>query len=144
MCSQQNKGDEDLPLKLPCRRVIKDTGRLLLIFLIGSIATVCGTLVALKMLPLRSLGADGWKVRACKPQLLALLLQAMWHALPAGTNSDACQACRWPQLWRPGGFCLLLIQVKAACALPTRMTNTSRALSVNGLQAYWRSSQLCG
>eukprot|EP00891_Asterochloris_glomerata_P004584 jgi/Astpho2/4584/e_gw1.00067.194.1_t len=60
-----------LPLAVPLllfsadiRRVIKDTGRLLLIFLIGSVATVCGTLLALKLLPLRSLGADGWKVWA--------------------------------------------------------------------------------
>ena len=47
---------------LLCRRVFKDTGRLLLAFLIGSVATVAGTLVAFKALPLRDMGADGWKV----------------------------------------------------------------------------------
>ena len=69
-CSRLNKGSKFLLWNFAYRRVIKDTGRLLLIFFIGSIATVCGTLVALKMLPLRSLGADGWKVRGCKLQLL--------------------------------------------------------------------------
>lgn len=44
------------------RRVFKDTGRLLLAFLIGSAATVAGTLVAFKALPLRDMGSDGWKV----------------------------------------------------------------------------------
>lgn len=32
-------------------------------FLIGSVATVAGTLVAIKLLPLTDMGADGWKVR---------------------------------------------------------------------------------
>ena len=52
------------------RRVFKDTGRLLLAFLIGSAATVAGTLVAFKALPLRDMGSDGWKV--CRPALRAL------------------------------------------------------------------------
>lgn len=46
---------------LVARRVFKDTGRLLIAFLLGSVATVIGTLVAFKALPLLDLGADGWK-----------------------------------------------------------------------------------
>ena len=42
--------------------MLRDTGRLLVIFLLGSVGTVIGTLVAIKLLPLDSLGADGWKV----------------------------------------------------------------------------------
>ncbi len=42
--------------------MITDTGRLLIIFIAGSIATVIGTLVAFKLLPLLSLGNDSWKV----------------------------------------------------------------------------------
>ncbi|KAK9811913.1 hypothetical protein WJX72_012330 [[Myrmecia] bisecta] len=60
-----------LPLAVPLllysadlKRVVRDTGRLLLAFVIGSFATVAGTLVAAKVLPLTSLGADGWKVAA--------------------------------------------------------------------------------
>ena len=45
------------------RRVFKDTGRLLVAFLLGSVATVIGTLVAFKALPLLDMGADGWKAR---------------------------------------------------------------------------------
>lgn len=51
-----------LLLSADLRRVIKDTGRLLVAFLIGSVATVAGTLVAFKALPLADMGADGWKV----------------------------------------------------------------------------------
>ena len=40
-----------------------DTGRLLLIFVAGSVATLIGTLVAFKLLPLASLGSDSWKVK---------------------------------------------------------------------------------
>ncbi len=40
-----------------------DTGRMLLIFVAGSAATVMGTLAAFRLLPLASLGDDGWKVR---------------------------------------------------------------------------------
>ena len=46
-----------------CRRMLFDTGRLLLIFIAGSFATLIGTLVAFKLLPLASLGSDSWKVR---------------------------------------------------------------------------------
>ena len=42
--------------------MITDTGRLLIIFIAGSVATVMGTLVAFKLLPLLSLGDDSWKV----------------------------------------------------------------------------------
>ena len=44
------------------RRVFKDTGNLLVAFLVGSAATVAGTLVAFKALPLSDMGVDGWKV----------------------------------------------------------------------------------
>ncbi|GJP53803.1 hypothetical protein CLOM_g12938, partial [Closterium sp. NIES-68] len=60
-----------LPLAVPLllfaadlRRVIKDTGRLLLAFCVGAVGTIFGTLVAYAALPLRSLGGDGWKIAA--------------------------------------------------------------------------------
>ena len=51
-------------IRPPCRRMVRDTGRLLSAFLWGSAATVAGSLLAFKLLPLRMLGADGWKVAA--------------------------------------------------------------------------------
>ncbi|KAL3653552.1 hypothetical protein CASFOL_003233 [Castilleja foliolosa] len=60
-----------LPLAVPLllyradmRRVIKSTGALLLAFLLGSVATTVGTVVAFKLVPMRSLGQDGWKIAA--------------------------------------------------------------------------------
>ncbi|GFY84163.1 keratin-associated protein, putative [Actinidia rufa] len=60
-----------LPLAVPLllfradlRRVIRDTGKLLLAFLIGSVATTIGTAVAFFLVPMRSLGQDGWKIAA--------------------------------------------------------------------------------
>lgn len=44
--------------------MVRDTGRLLSAFVWGSVATVAGSVLAFKLLPLRSLGADGWKVAA--------------------------------------------------------------------------------
>lgn len=46
------------------RRVIQSTGRLLLAFLLGSVATVIGTVVAYWIVPMRSLGSDSWKIAA--------------------------------------------------------------------------------
>ena len=47
------------------RRVISDTGSVLIAFLVGALATVVGTLVAFPLLPMRALGAqNGYKV-AC-------------------------------------------------------------------------------
>ena len=46
------------------RRVVRDTGSLLAAFGVGACATIVGTLVAYPLLPMTSLGADGWKV-AC-------------------------------------------------------------------------------
>lgn len=46
------------------RRVISDTGSLLVAFFVGAIATIVGTLVAFPIVPLKSLGPDGWRV-AC-------------------------------------------------------------------------------
>lgn len=58
-----------LPLAVPMllyaadlRRVVRDTGRLLLAFICGAAATVVGSVAAFSMMPLRMLGDDGWKV----------------------------------------------------------------------------------
>ncbi|KAJ0842559.1 hypothetical protein HanPSC8_Chr14g0643091 [Helianthus annuus] len=58
-----------LPLTIPLmlfradmRDVIKSTGNLFLAFLIGSVATTVGTLVAFMIVPMRSLGQDSWKI----------------------------------------------------------------------------------
>ncbi|KVI10200.1 hypothetical protein Ccrd_011443 [Cynara cardunculus var. scolymus] len=58
-----------LPLTIPLmlfradmRNVIKSTGKLLLAFLVGSVATTVGTLVAFLIVPMRSLGEDSWKI----------------------------------------------------------------------------------
>ncbi|KAI3968931.1 hypothetical protein MKX01_034075 [Papaver californicum] len=45
-------------------RVIESTGTLLLAFLIGSVGTTVGTVVAYLMVPMRSLGQDSWKIAA--------------------------------------------------------------------------------
>ncbi|KAL0317823.1 UNVERIFIED_CONTAM: putative membrane protein YjcL [Sesamum angustifolium] len=60
-----------LPLAVPLllyradmRRIIRSTGSLLLAFLLGSVATTVGTAVAFLLVPMRSLGEDGWKIAA--------------------------------------------------------------------------------
>ncbi|XP_038877446.1 uncharacterized membrane protein YjcL-like [Benincasa hispida] len=60
-----------LPLAVPLllfradlRRVIKSTGTLLLAFLLGSVGTTIGTVVAYFLVPMRSLGQDSWKIAA--------------------------------------------------------------------------------
>ncbi|GAV76297.1 LOW QUALITY PROTEIN: DUF819 domain-containing protein, partial [Cephalotus follicularis] len=60
-----------LPLTIPLllfradlRRVMRSTGALLLPFLLASVATIVGTLVAFVMVPMRSLGEDNWKIAA--------------------------------------------------------------------------------
>ncbi|GLU21135.1 hypothetical protein SLE2022_372960 [Rubroshorea leprosula] len=60
-----------LPLAVPLllfradmRRVIQSTGTLLQAFLLGSVATTIGTAVAYLIVPMRSLGADSWKMAA--------------------------------------------------------------------------------
>ncbi|KAK4384944.1 putative membrane protein YjcL [Sesamum angolense] len=60
-----------LPLAVPLllyradmRRIIRSTGTLLLAFLLGSVATTVGTAVAFLLVPMRSLGEDGWKIAA--------------------------------------------------------------------------------
>ncbi|KAK2653970.1 hypothetical protein Ddye_013826 [Dipteronia dyeriana] len=60
-----------LPLAVPLllfradlRRIVQSTGTLLLAFLLGSVATTVGTALAFLMVPMRSLGPDGWKVAA--------------------------------------------------------------------------------
>lgn len=60
-----------LPLTIPLllfradlRNVIRSTGRLLLAFLLGAVATIIGTTVAFLIVPMRSLGQDNWKIAA--------------------------------------------------------------------------------
>ncbi|CAG9462431.1 unnamed protein product, partial [Pedinophyceae sp. YPF-701] len=60
-----------LPLAVPLllfaadlKRVIRDTGKLLIAFVIGAIGTAVGTVVAFHVFPQPELGADGWKVAA--------------------------------------------------------------------------------
>eukprot|EP00892_Ulva_mutabilis_P010205 jgi/Ulvmu1/7557/UM037_0101.1 len=58
-----------LPLAIPMlllsanlREVLNDTGDLLPVFLVGSVATVLSTLVAIAIFPLAGLGENGWKI----------------------------------------------------------------------------------
>ncbi|KAJ0261741.1 hypothetical protein HA466_0048020 [Hirschfeldia incana] len=60
-----------LPLAVPLllfradlRRVVKSTGKLLLAFLIGSVATTLGTVLAYYLVPMKALGPDSWKIAA--------------------------------------------------------------------------------
>lgn len=60
-----------LPMSIPLllfnadlRRVFRTTGTLLLAFLLGSFATIVGTIVAYLLVPMRSLGQDSWKIAA--------------------------------------------------------------------------------
>lgn len=60
-----------LPLSVPLllfradmRHIILSTGTLLGVFLLGSVATIIGTVVAFLMVPMRSLGPDNWKIAA--------------------------------------------------------------------------------
>lgn len=46
------------------KRVINDTGTLLAAFGVGAVATIVGTLAAFPIVPLKSLGDNGWRV-AC-------------------------------------------------------------------------------
>jgi uncharacterized membrane protein len=45
-------------------RVVRDAGSLLVAFFVGSLSTVVGTLGALYLIPMKSLGEQSWKV-AC-------------------------------------------------------------------------------
>ncbi|KAH7292859.1 hypothetical protein KP509_28G001600 [Ceratopteris richardii] len=53
-----------LLLKADLRVVVLSTGRLLLAFCLGSVATIIGTIVGMKVVPLQMLGSDGWKIAA--------------------------------------------------------------------------------
>ncbi|KAL7535308.1 hypothetical protein ACHAXR_008456 [Thalassiosira sp. AJA248-18] len=46
------------------KRVVRDAGSLLVAFLVGALSTVVGTLCAFTLIPLKSLGEQGWQV-AC-------------------------------------------------------------------------------
>ncbi|KAG0498041.1 hypothetical protein HPP92_002732 [Vanilla planifolia] len=60
-----------LPLVIPLLlfnadmgRIVHSTGFMLLAFLVGSAATVIGTIVAYLLVPMKSLGQDSWKIAA--------------------------------------------------------------------------------
>lgn len=60
-----------LPLAIPMllfsadlQRVIRDTGQLLPVFVVGAAATVLATLAAIAVVPLSPLGPNGWKIAA--------------------------------------------------------------------------------
>ncbi|XP_061349696.1 uncharacterized protein LOC133294943 [Gastrolobium bilobum] len=60
-----------LPISIPLllfganlQHVVRSTGTLLLAFLLGSVASIVGTLVAFLIVPMRSLGPDNWKIAA--------------------------------------------------------------------------------
>ncbi len=44
------------------RRVIRDTGSLIIAFFVGALATLVGTVVSFPLIPMKSIGTDGWKV----------------------------------------------------------------------------------
>ena len=44
--------------------MFRETGKLLVVFVLGSFATIVGTLAAAKLFPLAALGSDAWKVAA--------------------------------------------------------------------------------
>ena len=44
------------------QRVIRDAGSLLIAFFVGAVSTIVGTLGAFSLIPLKSLGDEGWKV----------------------------------------------------------------------------------
>jgi uncharacterized membrane protein len=46
------------------RRILAETGRMLGIFLLGAATTIVGTVTAMLLVPLHSLGGEGWKVAA--------------------------------------------------------------------------------
>ncbi|XP_031475772.1 uncharacterized protein LOC116247668 isoform X2 [Nymphaea colorata] len=78
-----------LPLTVPLllfradlRHVIQSTGLLLLVFLLGSVGTTLGTLVAFLLVPMHSLGQDGWKMAA------ALMSSNIGGVLAAGLAAD--------------------------------------------------------
>ncbi|XP_058085811.1 uncharacterized protein LOC131233198 isoform X2 [Magnolia sinica] len=53
-----------LLFKADLRRILRSTGTLFLAFLLGSVATMIGTVIAYLIVPMRSLGQDSWKVAA--------------------------------------------------------------------------------
>ncbi|KAK7283618.1 hypothetical protein RIF29_13258 [Crotalaria pallida] len=60
-----------LPIAIPLllfranlKQVLRSTGALLSVFLLGSAASIVGTLVAFLIVPMRSLGSDNWKIAA--------------------------------------------------------------------------------
>eukprot|EP00959_Pyramimonas_sp_CCMP1952_P297110 6215797-Pyramimonas_sp.AAC.1 len=87
----------DMPIvPPPLSGVLKDTGRLLGAFVLGSIGTTIGTLVALKLLPLASLGEHGWKMAS------ALMSRHIGGAVRTN-HSRVRQRKGYPQAdWPPG------------------------------------------
>ncbi|XP_022157792.1 uncharacterized protein LOC111024399 isoform X3 [Momordica charantia] len=71
VCSGEDYYKQSNPLKMlentsdtGLRHVIRSTGTLLGVFLLGSVSTMIGTVVAFLMVPMRSLGPDNWKIAA--------------------------------------------------------------------------------
>jgi uncharacterized membrane protein len=46
------------------KKVLKDTGSLLVAFLVGAVATIAGTIGAMALFPLKEMGDEGWRVAA--------------------------------------------------------------------------------
>jgi uncharacterized membrane protein len=44
------------------RRVVRDTGSLIIAFFVGALATLVGTVLSFPLVPMKSIGTDGWKV----------------------------------------------------------------------------------
>ncbi|KAG7981455.1 hypothetical protein I3843_05G234900 [Carya illinoinensis] len=94
-----------LPITIPLllfradlRQLLQSTGTLLLAFLLGSFATVVGTIVAFLVVPMRSLGQDIWKIAAAllgsyiggsvNYVAISEALGVSWSVLSAGVAPD--------------------------------------------------------
>lgn len=44
------------------RRVVRDTGSLIIAFFVGAVATLVGTVISFPLIPMKAIGTDGWKV----------------------------------------------------------------------------------
>jgi hypothetical protein len=104
-----------------CRRIIKETGRLLLAFLLGAATTVAGTVLAMKLFPLGTwLGQEGWKIAS------ALCARHIGGAVNYMAVSDALRIDKsiFGAGEAPGGaaFGRCLSLHVAACHCPCQLT----------------------
>lgn len=77
------------------RRVLMDTGRLLVVFIVGSFATIAGTLAAAKVFPLTALGADGWKAWRYNSNVQNSKIYTLKHqATSIWSTCFAAESCR--------------------------------------------------